>query len=290
MTQAHNLPISLAFTRFLQDQLDDFSTKLAQESESNTPSAPMEDLPGTDMLPTVIDHLLPVITLKNEEKQTREHFRQVFEGIGNSTVDRFTEEIIKKGIIDGGNKVFSFLNKSIQSGELFAKALQQSLNIFSTNTQDVDALTRLYTKNKNELFDTASKTFQRFIHKTVHEKVDEYTTIGRVANVDTARERSFIDQQIIAITTIDKLTELLPASVDSEEDNTNNSLYVDCFDGKFSFEVLSPIDELIPDKLLELEGKEMDLNQDKNQIKDIMKETILTVLQYAIQTGSIYVV
>jgi hypothetical protein len=210
-TQPHNLPFSLALTRFFTKRLEELRKELKNPASREAKSE--GKFPGTEALPETIKYLKIALALEGPEvegsdvevAQTPLELRRKFEEIEKDKGWGFKPIIsksIEKSINDAGDLLFRFLNKEAQSGKLFANLLELSTAPFSGEQNDPTLLAAQYKEEKSKLERTAEGVFKQLVNKGVSEVVNGTDT---KESEQTASD-SFDDQRVVVHKSVEELS------------------------------------------------------------------------------------
>lgn len=239
-------PFAIAMTEFFTLQLEKFKHKLGSDQPMDQDSTPF---PGTEELPKVIKLLLQVLPL--EGNYTARELRQKIEESARSSDGRIVTEI-QGGIVTGVNALFSFLNESMQSGELVTNLLELSLLPFEGGEKDQAALTAVYEAQCAQFKKTARSTLQLLIQKAIsgHGSGDQQRYLAATQSMDA--------QKIVLDVLVPKLGEIcerLENKIASSQNGSTetNSIQGDLVELLQILQVLSTRKEL-QDELEKLDG------------------------------------
>lgn len=163
-TEPDNIAFSLAVTRFINSQLERLRIKL--EDKTSPPSQP-QVLPGTELLPTVINHLMLVLDLEplKTQPELKRKLKEIEETPG--FVDKMVEDALQAGIITGGHYLLEYIDQSANSSELFANILELSRAPFSSQYKDQAMLMAEFEVEQGKLKRTARQVAETIIHQEV---------------------------------------------------------------------------------------------------------------------------
>lgn len=217
-TEPDNIAFSLAVTRFINSQLERLRTKL---EDTTNPASQPQVLPGTELLPTVINHLMLVLDLEplKTQPQLRSKLKEIEEKPG--LVDKMVEDSLQAGIITGGHYLLEYLDQSAKSQELFASMMELARAPFSSQYKDQAMLIAEFEVEKEKLKRTARQIAKRIIYNEVAKLVGG-TPSGEI--LETTK-KVFADGQRVLTRTLEELHKQcveMVKKVESEEQNSTD--------------------------------------------------------------------
>lgn len=165
MTHVDNLPFVISLTQFFTSQLENLRTELDSEKSSSEPSH--ESVPGTELLPPTIKLLLQALELEGPYTplELRKKFEQHEKGQMGGLLN--VAQRMETATTDSANMLFSYLHRSIQSGELITRLLELSLNPFSGQTKTEAMLRAEHREELSKFFRTSETVFRKLIRTAI---------------------------------------------------------------------------------------------------------------------------
>lgn len=228
-TKPDKLPFVISLTQFFNAQLEKFKLELDNQKSSIA----MTESPGTEELPGTIITLLRVLAIEGID--TPPELKRKIEAVTReeswyeylsprAQFDKKVSKTIEKTVVEGGYKLFEYLHKAAQSGELFANFLELSLKPFSGDIKN-EALLRAELEEESLKF---KRTSDLILDEIVESGVSEVFSGKQKEDVVTLSNRSFEAQQIVAeklfadITAIcDRMAQKIEASKQNPIDENN---------------------------------------------------------------------
>lgn len=163
-TEPSNIAFSLALIRFINAQLEKLQRKL---QDKTTPPSQPKVLPGTELLPTVIKHLLLVLELEplGTQPELRRKLKEMEERPG--FVDQMVGDSLQAGTLTAGHHLIQYLDHSAHSSELFAHMLELARAPFSSQHTDQAILLAQFAAEQKALNRAARKVAETIIHNEV---------------------------------------------------------------------------------------------------------------------------
>lgn len=191
-TKPHNIPFALGLTRFFNQRLEQLQIKL--KNGIDTTSSPTGKFPGTELLSPTIKNLIQALALEgiNTPLELRKKFAEIERG--KNLVDSNIELGIEEGIVESGDLLFRYLNETAESGELFAKLLELSVEPFSGRATQQAVLEAEYKAETAKLTRTAEAVFKTIVQQAVAKKFNGV----KPKDSQKAAHSAFEDQRIIA--------------------------------------------------------------------------------------------
>ncbi len=210
-TQPDNFAFATHLTRFFVRQLEQFQLELEKPPSNKTPNKPAAQVPGTEMLSATIKNLMISLELQGLENPIE--LRKKFESFESDTLwaalkngpDNLTRKTAENGIIESAHLLFTHLNKTARSGELFAQLLELSLASFSASERDKALLEAEYREEKFKLERTVGSVLRKLISKTVSEKSSEFINGPKTESSQQVATKSFHAQKIVTDKVVEQL-------------------------------------------------------------------------------------
>lgn len=199
-TQPHNIPFTLAATKFLTERLEIFREKL----EKDIRSKPAEALPGTEIIQQVIKNLKLVLDV--EDFKTQPEIRKKLKQIeaGNGYIDRVVETIIVEGIKIGCHSLFDHINETAKSSELIAQLLKLACEPFNGQVKDPRLLLAEYKDEQAKLSRVSNALFDTIINTEIAKKSNPTKSVEEKQLAKDA----FREGKIVTQLTMGKMVEL----------------------------------------------------------------------------------
>lgn len=201
-TQPDKLPFAISLTQFFTSQLEKLRTLIENDK---APTSPAGTVAGTEELPPTIKLLIQCLELEGKytpfELQTK--IAAIKRG-GAGFVDGYISKEIEKAIVKAGNTLFSYLNQSVQSGELFAKLLELSLAPFSGEAKTEEMLRAEFDEEFCKFERISASVFQNLIKKAISGGV----SATKAEHQSTTAQNSLTSQKIIAQNLFTKIEEI----------------------------------------------------------------------------------
>lgn len=227
-TAPHNLPFSLALTRFLNRQMESLGESLEGGPSSDEPSL---KLPGTDDLRETIKHLKMVLDL--EQLRTQPELKRRFLEIDNGTgmVDEQVHLAIQEAIVQACHKLLDHLSRMARSHELSSTLFQLSCAPFSEQERDPEAVRAEFNEEQLKLERGAERLFRKFIERAVATTI-KGPQADDAKKAAKAAEDAFREGKQVADTTFDELQRLcaqMTQKIDrsAQDISPNNSVQTD---------------------------------------------------------------